>query len=103
MFDRVKEIQKRWDAAPIGPWRVEKIGGRFLVRDAHGRKVLECDDGVLADTIAQSYSDMAYALGRVRELERQARDATEQSGDFLGKGHDGRVTLATYRFGDDEG
>ena len=97
VFDRVKEIGKRWDALPVGPWKVYEVAGRFVLRDAHGRILAECADRALADAIARSYEDVAHLTGEVSRLRRALKTQDEQSGDFVGKAHDGRVTLATYR------
>ena len=38
----------------------------------------------------------------VQRARREAKEAREKSGDFLGKGHDGRITLATYTIESDD-
>ncbi|MEZ4325312.1 MAG: hypothetical protein R3B40_08860 [Polyangiales bacterium] len=96
MFDRLREIAKRWDAMPVGPWRVDGAEPRWVVRDAHGRALLETADKNVAREVAASYEDMAFLVGEVKRARREAKDAREKSDDFLGKGHDGRITLATY-------
>jgi hypothetical protein len=102
MFDRVKEIQKRWDGLPVGPWRVDGGDPRWVVRDAHGRALLETADKHVARELAASYEDVAFLLGEVQRMRREAKEAREKSGDFLGKGHDGRITLATYTIEPDD-
>ena len=102
MFDKLKEIEKRWDALPVGPWRVDGGDPRWVVRDGHGRAMLETSEKSLARDLAASYEDVAYLIGELKRARREAKDAREKSGDFLGKGHDGRITLATYTIEPDD-
>lgn len=103
MFDKLKEIEKRWDALPVGPWRVDGGDPRWVVRDGHGRAMLETSEKSLARDLAASYEDVAYLIGELKRARREVKDAREKSGDFLGKGHDGRITLATYTIEPDDG
>ena len=57
MFDRLKDIEKRWDAMPVGPWRVDGADPRWVVRDAHGRALLETADKAVARELAASPVD----------------------------------------------
>lgn len=102
MFDKLKEIEKRWDGLPVGPWRVDGGDPRWVVRDGHGRAMLETSEKSVARDLAASYEDVAYLIGELKRARREAKDAREKSGDFLGKGHDGRITLATYTIESDE-
>ena len=99
----MKEISSRWDSLPVGPWRVDEAGGRFILRDAHGRVLAESSDRGVAMAVARAYEDVAYLGGEVMRLRRALKNQDEQSGDFVGKAHDGRVTLATYHFEPGEG
>jgi hypothetical protein len=102
MFDRLKEIEKRWDALPVGPWRVDGAEPRWVVRDGHGRALLETADKNVAREVAASYEDVAYLTGELKRARRELKAARESSDDFLGKGHDGRITLATYTIEPDD-
>ena len=86
----------------LGPWRVDGGDPRWVVRDAHGRALLETADKQVARDLAASYEDMAFLIGEVQRARREAKEAREKSGDFLGKGHDGRITLATYTIESDD-
>ncbi|MCA9535976.1 MAG: hypothetical protein KC593_19955 [Myxococcales bacterium] len=102
MFDRLKDIEKRWDAMPVGPWRVDGADPRWVVRDAHGRALLETADKAVARELAASYEDVAYMIGEVKRARREAKEAREKDDDFLGKAHNGRITLATYTIEPDD-
>ena len=102
MFDRLKEIEKRWDGLPVGPWRVDGGERRWVVRDAHGRALLETADKNVARDIASSYDEVAYLLGELKRARREVKAVRESGDGFLGKGHDGRITLATYTIEPDD-
>jgi hypothetical protein len=102
MFDRAKDIEKRWDSLPVGPWRVDGVAPRLVVRDAHGRVLLETSDPQVARELAASYEDMLFLIGELRRVQREAKENREKSGDFVGKGLDGRITLATYKIESDD-